>query len=160
MKVRLIFPILLFLLINCKKKEELLTDLMPGEYTGSLAYFTSVNGGEGKYLSDSSISDNFKTTITKAGSKYILSFDKSYFFTIPDISVEVTVSVNDYLKGISTIAGQEFSSFNQVGGCYQNLPCNYFSFDKYVRRLDCVLTIKSNNPNNSFFLTFLLLRIY
>lgn len=160
MNTRLLFVFILMLLSTCQKDDEFNVEFVPGEYTGALAYFTSLNsGGVGINITDLSKADAYKTTISKIGSNYILSFDKSFRYTIPDISVEITSPMNSKLVAIKTIAGQAYSSSGELT-TYPNEPPNYFSIDQYVHRVDCNLTLKSNDPDSIYFLHLALLRIY
>lgn len=159
MKTRYIVVLLIILLPTCKKDDEFNTGLIPGAYTGAIYYFSSVDGG-GPGLNDPDLSKSadYKTTITKNGSNYVLSFDTSFIYKIPDINVKIT-SFNSEIVNISTLDGQAYSSSNVLGN-YRGYPANYFSIDKIIRRVDCQLTLRSNDPDSLYYLNFVLLRIY
>jgi len=159
MKTRYLVVFLIFLLPTCKKDDEFNAGLIPGEYTGAIAYFTSVDGGgPGFNDPDLSKSSDYKTTITKDGSHYVLSFDTSFIYTIPDINIEIS-SFNSEIVNIYTEVGQAYSSSTALEN-YPGQPANYISIDKDIHRMDCHLTLRSNDPDSIYYLLFLLLRIY
>lgn len=143
----------------CKKDDEFNTELVAEEYTGSLDYFTSIDGGEvGNYMPDLSKSGDYKTTITKIGSNYILSFDKSFIYALPDISIDIKRFMNTETAVIGTLVGQAYSS--STVGNNPSEPSNYFSILKYPQLARCNITLKSNDPDSIYYLSFRLTRNY
>jgi len=143
---------------SCKKDEEFNSVLIPGEYTGIMAYYTSINGGiVGTYIDSLSKYPEYKTTISKSGLNYILSFDKSFIYTLPDITVQITSIESSQQAIIKTLEGQVYSSSSIPASEY---PPNYFYITKYPARIDCILTLKSNDPDSIYFLNFRLFRLY
>jgi len=127
---------------------------------GYIDYFYSVDGGKTGYshVPDLSKSEDYKTTITKNGSTYVLSFDTSFIYTIPDINIEIT-SFNSEFVNIYTQEGQAYSS----SGALENVPGqphNYFRIEKYFRLVSCHLTLRSNDPDSIYYLYFVLHRNY
>lgn len=143
----------------CKKDDKFNAELIPGKYTGSIIYWTSNNGSSNV----SSIPDlckglDYKTTITKSGSNYILSFDKSFVYTLPDINIEITSFEDSQKANIKTLDGQVYSSSDKLYNPY--VDHNYFYITKYPSRLDCNLILKNNDPDSSYFLEFSLFRLF
>jgi len=144
----------------CKKDDEFNVELVSGEYTGSLTYWTSLSdGGVGNSRPDLSTGGDYKTTITKVGSNYILSFDKSFIYVLPDVSVEITRYINSEMAAIGTLGGQAYTSTSAVENV-PNQPSNYFTIIKYPQRVDCNLSLRSNDPDSTYYLTLRLFRIY
>jgi hypothetical protein len=144
----------------CKKDDEFNVELVSGEYTGSLTYWTAISdGGVGNSRPDLSKGSDYKTTITKVGSNYILSFDKSFIYLLPDISIEITRYINSEMAAIGTLVGQDYTSTSAVENV-PNQPPNYFSISKYPQRIDCNISLRSNAPDSTYFLTLKLFRIY
>jgi hypothetical protein len=144
----------------CKKDDEFNVELVSGEYTGSLTYWTALSdGGVGLSRPDLSTGSGYKTTITKVGSTYILSFDKSFIYALPDISVEISRYINSEIAAIGTLVGQTYSSTSAVEHV-PNQPSNYFTISKYPQRIDCNLSLRSNDPDSTYYLTLKLFRLY
>jgi hypothetical protein len=159
MKTRYLFILVIILLPTCKKDNEFDTGLIPGTYTGAIHYFPSVDGGEPGFNDpDLSKSGDYKTTITKYGSNFVLSFDTSFIYSIPDINVKIS-SFSSEIVSIYTPQGQAYSSSGALEN-YPGQPANYISIDTYIHRVDCHLTLKSNDPDSIYYLNFVLLRIY
>lgn len=158
MNTRLWSAVLLLLLSTCQKDDEFNASVIPGEYTGTLNYFTSVQGGGvGDNVPDLSKSAGYKTVLTKVGSNYTLSFDKSFKYTIPDISLEFTSFFNYNTVMIRPVQGQDYSlSAIQFHGT----PANYISVDEGFRIVTCKLELKSNAPDSIYFLHLYLSRFY
>lgn len=97
--------------------------------------------------------------VKRVGSNFVLSFDQSFNYSIPDLTVEIASTKNPNVVAITTIPGQAFRSLNREN-TYMNEPSNYFSSDEFIRRVDCNLTIRSNDPDSISSLTFIMLRIY
>jgi hypothetical protein len=142
----------------CKKDDKFNAELIPGEYTGSIIYWTSNNGSfTGNSIPDLCKSPDYKTTITKSGSNYILLFDKSFVYTPPDINIEITSFENSQKAKFKILDGQAYSSIDILRNSADH---NYFYITKYPSRLDCSLILKSNLPDSTYFLEFSLFRLY
>ena len=162
MNTRILFAVLIFLLSTCKGYDDIAFDptLIPGEYTGWLSYYTSAQGGgTGDHVPDLSKSYEYKTIITKAGSNYTLLFDKSFKYTIPDLSIEITTVLDN--SGISKIAmirpvaGQEYSLADiSIHPLTANFPVNtnYINVSTINRIVFGYLELKSNDPDSVYFL--------
>ena len=151
--------LLVILLTTCKKDDEFNTGLIPGTYTGAIYYFPSVDGGgPGFNDPDLSKSDDYIITITKNGSNYVFSFDTSFMYTVPDMNIEIS-SFNSEIVSIYTQQGQAYSSSDALEN-YPGQPANYISITEYIHRVDCHLTLRSNDPDSIYYLNFILLRIY
>jgi hypothetical protein len=162
MNISKLLIVLLILFSTCKKDDEFNTEVIPGEYTGSVYYWQLIHNDDGDHLiNDPNLSSgmDYKTIITKDGSNYILSFDKSSIYTIPDISIKIISFINSDIASIKTLEGQAYSS-SEATGKLPGYPANYFSIDKYIHRIDCNLTLGSKDPDSTYFLQFILLRIY
>jgi len=158
MKTIQLVVLLIILLSACKKDNEFDKALIPGEYSGALYYFPSLSGGEtGNNDPDLSKSTDYKTTITRNGSNFTVSFDTSFIYTIPDISFEITSIENSEIAIIRTQNGQAYSSSYELGYGQNH---NYIQIDKYIHRVDFRMTLKSNNPDSIYYLDLGLLRIY
>lgn len=144
----------------CKKDDVFNTELVAGEYTGRLTYWASLSdGGLGFSINELSKGGDYKTTITKIGSNYILSFDKSFIYVLPDISVEITRNINSEIVAIGTLAGQTYSSTSAVENV-PNEPSNYFTINKYGQTVVCNLSLRSNDPDSTYYLSLKLYRNY
>lgn len=162
MKTLLIFTLLMFFLVACQNNDddEFNREHIAGEYTGSLTYWPSMEES-GTFLSstDPSKGDEFKTSVKKVGSNYIMSFDKSFLYKIPDITVEIAPTKNSDVYAITTLPGQAYNSiFGQ--NTYNNQPSNYFAISKYPQVVNCDLTLRSNDPDSTYRLQIVILRIY
>lgn len=160
---KIILVVILLLSIatySCKDDDEFNREHIPGEYTGNLIYWHTLEEG-GAFLgsSDPSKGDEFKTTVKRVGSNYILSFDKSFIYKIPDITVEITQTNTADVYAITTLPGQVYNSAIKQH-TYMNQPSNYFSISKYPQVVFCDLTLRSNDPDSTYFLEILIHRIY
>lgn len=145
--------------MGCQKEEEFNTEPLPGDYVGSLIYWTG-NGinSFGSSVPEFSKLFEYKTTIRKSGSRYVLSFDKSFHYNIPDITVEISSNYNSDIVAIKTVDGQAYTSV--VRDYYLDYPNNFFQVNDFPGRVDCNLTVKSINPDSTSFLQFILIRTY
>lgn len=77
MKNLFIIILLMIFTAACQNNEEEYDrELIIGEYTGELIYWNSIVGtGSNMISTDPSKGWEFKTTIKKAGTNYVLSFD-------------------------------------------------------------------------------------
>ena len=161
MKARLLSIFILTILLSCQKndKDEFNVELVAGEYTGNLIYWApDINGEIGNSVTALTKLGGYKTIITKTGSTFNLSFDKSFIYTPPDMQVEIYTPLNATFVGITTSYGQVFSA--SLLPNYQNFPKNYFAIREDVHRAEYTLTVRSNNPDSIYFLTFSGIRIY
>jgi hypothetical protein len=155
MNTRILFAVLILLLPTCKGYDDIEFDPspIPGEYTGELQYFTSVQGGGlGDNLPDMSKSYGFNTTITKAGSNYTMSFDKSFKYIIPDLSIEITTVTyawGSHIAMIRPVVGEEYSLDIRAPG---TLTTNYISVNTINRQVYGSVELKSNDPDSVYFL--------
>ena len=159
MNTRILLAVLIVLLSTCKGFDghddiEFDPSLIPGEYTGSMSYYGSKQGGGiGHKSPDLSKEDGYKTTITKAGSNYNMSFDKSFKYTIPDLSIEITSVTyvwGSHIATIKPLAGEEYSLDNPIPDVFAN---NYIKVNTISRvRIMDLLELKSNDPDSVYFL--------
>jgi len=162
MKIFLMITFLMIFTSACQNNDddEFNRKQIPGEYTGSLIYWHSLEeGGVSLNSSDPYKGYEFKTTIKRVGSNYVLSFDKSFIYKIPDITVEITQTKTADVYGITTLPGQAYNSAIKQH-TYMNQPSNYFSISKYPQVVDCDLTLRSNDPDSTYFLAIRVFRIY
>lgn len=161
MRTLLIFTYLLILTAACQNNDddEFNREHIPGEYKGTLSYYDSPGWDVmGNSITELSKRDEYKTIIKKVGSNYVLSFDKSFVYSIPDITVEIFSVYDSELVGIRTLDGQAFSSVSKSN--FKDQPPNYFWITRYPQVAVCELTLKSNDPDSAYFLSLTLRRIY
>ena len=137
MKTLLFFTFLTFLIVACQNNDddEFNREHIAGEYTGSLIYWHSMEES-GTFLSstDPTKGWEFKTSVQRVGSNYIMSFDKSFIYKIPDITVEITPTKNSDVYAITTLSGQAYNSLiNQ--NTYNNQASNYFAISRYPQEI-------------------------
>jgi len=145
------------ILSGCKKDDEINLELIPGEYIGTMSYFPSNNDGGVGYNIPELSAPEFKTTITKIGSDYNLSFDKSFKYSLPDIRVALIRNWNSEIVTIGTLAGQSYTTTSALDG-YTNDPPSYFKTPKSTNAPECHLAIKSNDPDSIYYLLFTLFK--
>ena len=147
MKPILIVSVFFILLFACKK-DEFYRDNIPGTYIGQLVYYSSPDSG-GSIIT----SNLYQIKITRVGSNYVLSFDKSYKYQIPDLTVMIKSNYRENIFAIQTLEGQEYIS-SHIGGTYLDEPPNYFSVDKYPQVARCNITLKRSDPDSPYYLWF------
>lgn len=154
------FVLLSLVFSSCKNDDEFNLEHIPGEYTGSLTYWHSLEGdGVSLSSSDPTKGDEFITTIKRAGSNYVLSFDKSFIIKIPDITFEITPIKDSDSFTIITLPGQAYNSVI-TQKTYWGETSNYIWISKYPQVVNCNLSLRSNNPDSINFIEIRVLRIY
>ena len=161
MKNLLTIILLVIFTVACQNNnDDFNYEVILGEYKGTLSYFDSPGWDVmGNYITELSKWDEYKTTIKKVGSNYIMSFDTSFVYKIPDLTIEISPSKSPDVYGITTLFGQAYSAINKEY-TYNNQPSNYFSVSKYPRVVNCDLTLRSNDPDSTYFIQMLIHRIY
>lgn len=141
-------------------EEEYDRELIIGEYTGELIYWNSIVGtGSNMISTDPSKGWEFKTTIKKAGTNYVLSFDQSFNYKIPDITVEINPTKTLNFYEITSLPGQSFYiPFNW--NTYSNVTGNFLFIEKYPQVINCNFNLKSMHPDSTNFLDIRINRIY
>src|SRR5688572_2339298 len=148
--------ILTLSLFNCREEEEFDQSLVPGTYTGQIAYFTDDHIN----LPELSTFSGYEVTISEAAQGYTLSFDKSFVYQVPDLEIRVnTYPPNKaHTLSIVTVVGQPYS--NDASQISQGQPAAYFTNDKEIRRINCTMALVSNDPDSVYYLNFTVRRTY
>jgi len=136
--------------------------VVPGDYEGSLTYFTANQGGGIDInLPELSKTTGYRVSIANVGTGHRLSFDKSFKYEVPDIDVvenEYYSKNSASIVSIRTIDGQPYTTV--VMQTYPGVPSSYFYVDEVLRNVKCILTLKSNNPDSVYYLDISVLRKY
>jgi hypothetical protein len=151
----ILFSGLLF--FGCGPAETFDMALIPGTYTGSLYYFEADGSDIGDEVPALTTSGNYMATIARSGADYVITFDEDGKFDMPDLTVELFSIVDGRTGAIRTTGGQDFSS-STAGNTAPGQQPNYFGIDPDLGRVDCKLTLKSNDPDSVFFLRLSVVR--
>lgn len=155
------FLSVLLVLVACDQDPGFNFSLIPGEYKGSLYYF-SADGPNGSVVHVPSMSkvDEFRTTIiADGGLDYTFSFDKNFKYTIPDVTVEAFSIVDGATVALKTATGQAYSSSADLNNAPGQVP-NYITNDAHVSTMRLDLTLKSNDPDSAYYLNVVVRRTY
>jgi hypothetical protein len=145
------------LLSGCGTGESYDPSQIPGTFVGSLYYYEADGSDVGDEVESLTTMNTYTAMIARSGANYKITFDDNGKFDVPDITVELFSIVDGKTGAIRTTDGQDFSSSTAGNNAVGQHP-NYIGIDPDLGRVDCKLTLKSNDADSVFFLRLSVVR--